>query len=197
MTTFEALGRRTPLVGAVYGFRGFSKYAGGPGPDGRFGPKWPLGSTAEMIAVLDPGSPLGHVLGDKREHFTSWALHPSTSRYYATGGGKYDGYMAIVRLPAFSEVASIGGSSPCAFKGVDGTQWLDPRALPASVKHLLHHLEAVNRAVTDDEILLAAGRVRPVRIIPVRKSACPRDFKPWCDWGRRSRGSQLFLRSGL
>jgi hypothetical protein len=153
---------------------------------GYFTPRQPLGATAESITLLQPGFPMDHVLEAKRNHFESFSLQLGTATWYATSGGKKDGYVVTVALPLDIYAVIEGGSAPVAYGGSDGTQWVDPRHLNYNAG-LFDWSRMRSRAITDQEVLLAAGKGFPARIYRASRDQASARFAPWAVTGERYR----------
>ena len=149
-----------------------------------FSPEVPLGKTAEWITLLQSEGPMAHVLDWKRRHFVSFSLRVGTAVWYATAGGKSDGYLCSVQLPSSVRAVIEGGSEPVAYAGCDGTEWVDPRHVfvgAGSFEWSRFHA----RAVIDQEILLAAGVASVAQIVRVERSHGDARFTPWAETGEK------------
>lgn len=147
-------------------------------------PRMPLRDTAEMITLFTPSRPISHVLAKKREHFVSFSLQIGTAIWYATSGGTSDGYLVKVALPADVDAVVEGGEAPAAYAGHDGTQWIDPRHIVFGA-HLVEWSRFRSRAVVDQEVLLAGGRLAPIEVLRVTKAQCDHRFAPWAETGEK------------
>lgn len=144
-----------------------------------FEPREPLCTPAEVIALFARNIPVEHVLSIKTKHFVSCTFQERIAIYYATNGGKQDGYLVKIKLPSIRVVQQAGVL--VVYEGSDGTQWIDPRYLIAPNFFGWQKMQA--RARVDDEILLSGGRVLKVNIRPVRKEEWDDSFLPWAELG--------------
>lgn len=163
-------------------YRGYSTKAGGPDSEGNFVAARKILSSFELLQACRDimQQSQNHVLGATAQGFFSLSVHPVPALWYATGGGRHPGLLAVGQLSE-GECISAGTVEPVFLHEVSGNVWLDPRRM-LSVE--LRYAEVRNRAVRDDEVLLAAGAWKPAMTLKVAPDKCPTGWNPWATSGQ-------------
>jgi hypothetical protein len=174
------------LEGRVRLFRGMTPHSD-PGAFRGLGvrPPQPLDGVNEWAALYRSGVTIDHVRGAMRQRARSFTFDLKCAMWWGTGGGTQDGYVAIWDA-TIARSTSYGGGTPYHHLTSEGQVLLDPRFLPNFAPHNPLLIQMVrNYSRVDQEVLLIGGHVRPVRIVQVRASQCPKNFVPYDFWGQK------------